>query len=229
MGTKIVLFFTLLSLLISSCKKEECTNKVKVNVYFPDTNWFCYNKNYTSYIIESSDSLIQTLYSRRAWYNTNEFSLSEVYNFNVKPGDECKSFYMQIRDITTYASVYNFNISYGLDFNSTNGLFNLYYYYSVAENNDDLTESMSINLNTDTLSYKVRSNKINDPQVLKYVYYPIYTNRFNVKFPEVFEFKVVGSESANIPTCASKLFFAKKYGLIEYHQKNGVTWCIKKM
>lgn len=227
MGTKIVIFFTFFYLVISSCKKEECTNKVHVNVYFPYTNWFCYNKNYSSYIIESSDSLKQTLYSRRAYYNTNEFSLSEVYNFHVKPGDECKAFYMQIRDITTYASVYNFYISYGLDFNATNDVFNLYYYYSVAEKNDELTESMSINLNSDTLSYKVRSNKLNLPQVLKYNYYPIYTNRFGVKFPEVFEFKVIGADSTNIPTCASKLFFAKKYGLIEYHQKNGIKWSIK--
>lgn len=228
MGTKIVLLFSLLYLIIGSCKKE-CTNKVKVNVFFPDTNWFCYNKNYPSYIIESSDSLKQTLFSRRTHNITNEFSLGEVYNFNVKPGDECKSFYMQIRDITTSASIYNFNISYGLEFNSTNDVFNFYYSYSVAENNNELIESMSINLNTDTLSYKVRSNKIYAPQVLRYVYHPIYTNRFNVKFPEVFEFKVIGSESTNIPTCASKLFFAKKYGLIEYHQKNGITWCIKKM
>jgi hypothetical protein len=223
MGTKIALFFTFFYVLISACKKEDCTNKIEVNVYFPDTNWFCYSQNYSSYIIESSDSLKQTLYS----VSPKHKFAGGVYNFNVKPGDECKDFQMQVRRITTIASIYNFRVSYGLDFNSTNDLFNLYCSYSVAENNDWLSESFTINLNTDTLSRIVESNKLNAPQVLKYNYYPIYTNRFGVKFPEVFEFKILGADSTNIPTCANKLFFAKKYGLIEYHQKNGIKWCIK--
>lgn len=218
MGTKIIFYIAIILLLGSSCKKQECNDKTLVYEYFPDTNWFCYNKFYSSYIIESSDSLKQTLYSKRT-YSNGEFSSWPVYNFNPKPGDECKSYIMQSRHLTTYASVYGFTISYGLHFNSTSKEFLLYYHYIVSENNENLSESMRMNLNTDTTTYEVKSNKFKAPQNLKSIYHPIYTNRLNLKIPEVFEFRVVGSYSVNIPHSASKLFFAKKYGLIEYHQK----------
>jgi hypothetical protein len=184
MGNKIILILSLSIMLIFSCQKEECTSRIKVITFFPDTNWLCYTKNYKSFIIKSSDSLIQTLYTNKAYYYPDEFGASPVYNFNVKPGDECKDFIPQSRNVTTKTSIYDFSISYGLEFNPTNNVFNFYYYLF----EDDFYEVSRINLNADSLTYNVFSDLIPEKQNLKCDYYEKYTNRFGNIFDEVFVF-----------------------------------------
>jgi hypothetical protein len=233
MGKKINLayIFMMASLLFFSCDKVtigECQEKETILLALPDTTWLLSTKtNKTIRNLESSLGLIQTLTTQKT--GKEKTYIEPIISL---PADACREYYVLPISASSKASLYPFELTYGVSHNPFDGNYSLTIFFNSATYAlERFTEKIVVNLRDSLAEYKSEFEEKNNKQniITKNgfcVKFSNFTNQSGISFNNVFLIPFQAPSVFNNKAVLKQVWISKVEGLVQYEFTDGTIWSV---
>lgn len=221
---KNILGIFLFTTILTGCYKTyECPGYIDIRVASSDSAWLVKAIPNNKFTLKSNANLLQTI-TNSAHY----FSTAYTPDFRIE-NERCKKYFATNKSGSCATSIYNFNISYGTNFNPFLKTHALTINWNEGWSWEQNASNIGMDLYNNNLIYYNNAfvkGKLYKERFDTAEYFNLYTNPNGLEFKRVYHFKFAIADTLIAAHIPKEVFFCKEIGVIGYTTSNNSSWHI---